>query len=292
MKIVLVGNARAIEQALLVQVLENFPDAQVICLSGRLAECDLFSLRSVESAVPEDVEIAFYFYQAEKPTAYLEQGKCSDYDLLVADNVARTLAARGVRKLMICCPVTSDVQSIFQQYKLPVVSLSGFHSPGTNPAPRSAARENELVAKEVSLPRAVRSIQKWRLPHGWDAVEAKNQYFSWLRVASGSVIRVDQQGDEVFFRLPFVSTPLLHFVPGRPQTDGDLVSLDIRGGLMADKNNVGRFEWRVVSNRRYIVAALHNYAPSLPWPIYRYTQALVHLMVMNCFGAFVVRRSK
>ena len=33
-----------------------------------------------------------------------------------------------------------------------------------------------------------------------------------------------------------------------------------------------------------VIAAVHDFAPRLPWLLYRFTQALVHLLVMRGFG--------
>jgi hypothetical protein len=46
----------------------------------------------------------------------------------------------------------------------------------------------------------------------------------------------------------------------------------------------GRLEFREVLNGTAIIAALHEFIPSLPWNIYRFTQALLHLFVMKCFS--------
>jgi hypothetical protein len=32
-----------------------------------------------------------------------------------------------------------------------------------------------------------------------------------------------------------------------------------------------------------ILAALHDFVPALPWVIYRFSQALIHVWVMNAF---------
>jgi hypothetical protein len=51
----------------------------------------------------------------------------------------------------------------------------------------------------------------------------------------------------------------------------------------------GRFELREVLGRRALLAAIHDYQPALPWPIYAATQARVHLAVMRGFGKHLAR---
>jgi hypothetical protein len=48
-------------------------------------------------------------------------------------------------------------------------------------------------------------------------------------------------------------------------------------------NRRARFEFRDVLNNRFTIAAIHNYAPFLPWYFYSTTQALIHLSVMKAY---------
>jgi hypothetical protein len=56
------------------------------------------------------------------------------------------------------------------------------------------------------------------------------------------------------------------------------------GGLLSGKMDRGRLEFREVLDRRYVMAALHEFRPALPWYIYYWTQAIVHLIVMKAFS--------
>ena len=62
--------------------------------------------------------------------------------------------------------------------------------------------------------------------------------------------------------------------------------LDVTGGLLANvkESTEGRFEFREVFNGKFVIAAIHEFCPRLPWLIYNCSQALVHLMVMRAFG--------
>ena len=46
----------------------------------------------------------------------------------------------------------------------------------------------------------------------------------------------------------------------------------------------GRLEFRRALNGECVIAAVHDFAPQLPWYVYNATQALGHLWVMNSFG--------
>lgn len=62
----------------------------------------------------------------------------------------------------------------------------------------------------------------------------------------------------------------------------------IAGGILARKTlrTTGRprLEFREVLNGTQILVAIHDYLPTLPWPIYNLTQARAHLWVMRCFA--------
>jgi hypothetical protein len=51
----------------------------------------------------------------------------------------------------------------------------------------------------------------------------------------------------------------------------------------------GRFEFREVLDRRWIIAAIHDFRPKLPWSLYNFSQAIVHLWVMRSFGRHLRR---
>jgi hypothetical protein len=44
-----------------------------------------------------------------------------------------------------------------------------------------------------------------------------------------------------------------------------------------------------VFDGKYVIAAIHDFCPSLPWYIYNTTQAVVHLFVMNAFERHLAR---
>ena len=58
-------------------------------------------------------------------------------------------------------------------------------------------------------------------------------------------------------------------------------------GILVKRSNLGWLEFRSVLNDRYLIAAIHEYVPRLPWLFYKYTQAKVHLIVMKQFEKFL-----
>ena len=65
----------------------------------------------------------------------------------------------------------------------------------------------------------------------------------------------------------------------------------IEGGFLArtDGERLGRFEMRLTPDGDGVIAAVHDFRPTLPWYIYEYSQAVVHLAVMKLFGRHLAR---
>ena len=80
----------------------------------------------------------------------------------------------------------------------------------------------------------------------------------------------------------------LTYAPDRSTPDRALFY--VTGGLLADPEGARaagarpRLEFRSVLDGRYLLAAIHDFAPRLPWGLYRFTQAVAHLFVMHRFG--------
>lgn len=131
----------------------------------------------------------------------------------------------------------------------------------------------------------VRSVQRIPLPAGRDALWAAHEYMHWLPDGAGGPIRVeiDHERTCTFFFAGF-SKPLLvlRFAPERSAPDRQLFY--VIGGALARKTERGRLEFRVTPDGTHLLAAIHEYAPRLPWGLYRISQAWVHRWVMWRFG--------
>lgn len=130
----------------------------------------------------------------------------------------------------------------------------------------------------------VRSIQRLYHPKGRDAEWVAAEYFRWLPVLFGFLIRVTVEGDRCTFSFLLKPIRLLVLEKSVERSAPDRQLLYIRGGLLASRKMIrGRLEFREALNGRLILAAIHEFIPALPWPVYRFTQALMHLWVMHRF---------
>lgn len=165
------------------------------------------------------------------------------------------------------------------------------------PDTKREAQVVDLVRERRRLrsARTVRSIQRLPLPPGRDAAWVAREYTAWLPRWVWPWIRVDvdEAGSCRFALRPLGPVLLqLRFDPERSAPDRQLFVID--AGVLVDRRNdatLGRLEFREVLERRFVLAAIHDYTPALPWVLYAATQALVHLWVMWGFRRHLDRVS-
>lgn len=143
-----------------------------------------------------------------------------------------------------------------------------------------------------SLKSDVRSVQRIKLPPGKDATWAGERYLAWLPVFAKPWVRVETGGPDTYHLYLLGSRkPLLEMIYDRVQSTSEFALYRITGGTFATvrEDHHGRLEFLQMPGTNICVVAIHDYVPSLPWYIYKYTQAKVHLGVMYAFGKYVKR---
>jgi uncharacterized protein YbjT (DUF2867 family) len=136
----------------------------------------------------------------------------------------------------------------------------------------------------------VRSVQRATLPIGMSASDAATEYMTWLPRFLSPFVKVSVEGDWITFSLFFSMIKIL-ILKRVDHSTSDFQTFHIKGGLLALKHNKGRLEFREVLNKSSILISIHDFYPSLPWYLYRYTQAVFHLFVMNSFKKHLKRLS-
>ncbi len=108
MKVAIVGASGFVGRALIDHLLDD-PQFSVTALSRnsfsmshpaaplrfRWIGCDLQNLKDLEDALTEQ-DVAIYLVHSMLPTARLNQGSFADFDLILADNFARTARLKGI----------------------------------------------------------------------------------------------------------------------------------------------------------------------------------------------------
>jgi len=158
---------------------------------------------------------------------------------------------------------------------------------------------NALTEKSPALPKrhygekaknTVRSVQRLSNPAQKSAAWVAEVYPDWLSERFTFFLKAEKQNEKICFKL-FGKTLLeLSFVEERSDQKRRLFF--ITGGLLAKRVNYGWLEFRSVLENRYVIAAIHEFVPRLPWYLYRLSQALIHLVVMTWFGKFLAKQKK
>ena len=137
---------------------------------------------------------------------------------------------------------------------------------------------------------SVRSVQRVTTLFRSDVKTIANIYFKWLSNFVRPIITVENEGFLYSIKLIYVKRPLLVFEYSSARSFEDRELFYIRSGLLVGKNTRARIEFRNIYQGLYKIIAIHDYNPSLPWYIYKYTQALLHLFVMRSFGNYLIRK--
>ena len=131
----------------------------------------------------------------------------------------------------------------------------------------------------------VRSVQRLANPANKSVEWVANAYPRWLPTFLKFVLTAKEEHGEISFRLFGFKLLVIKYMEER--SDDQRRLFFIVGGALSKRGDHGWLEFRSVLGNRYIIAAIHEFVPSLPWIIYRYTQAVMHLIVMNRFNRFL-----
>ncbi|AUN97059.1 hypothetical protein DOM21_16400 [Bacteriovorax stolpii] len=143
--------------------------------------------------------------------------------------------------------------------------------------------------------RFVRSVQRLPVPSFMNAQDAALEYMKWLPQVFSPLIKVQVEDDLVDFSLFHHRIVLLKLKYSKERSTLNRALFYIVGGSLVRFNEKSRLEFREtlpVKGKRYIITAIHDFEPSLPWIIYIITQALVHLEVMRAFGRHLEKKSQ
>jgi hypothetical protein len=134
------------------------------------------------------------------------------------------------------------------------------------------------------------SVQRLSLPQGKDCEWVADTYMRWLPKYFKFVVSVSVRDFTCTFKLLGLIKLLVLELSSERSFQGRKLFYITGGILNKDTGLRGRLEFRASPNKKNIIAAIFDFRPSLPWFIYRYSQALVHLYVMRRFGEYLRRR--
>lgn len=131
----------------------------------------------------------------------------------------------------------------------------------------------------------VRSVQRLPNPMGHTATYVARIYQRWLPILFRTLINVHSEGDLSSFRIGSTTLLQLQFIPDRSDDDRQLFY--INGGRLVRRKDYGWLEFRRVLNGEFVISAIHEFVPALPWYLYVMTQARAHTIVMDRFGQYL-----
>ena len=142
----------------------------------------------------------------------------------------------------------------------------------------------EFYARKIKE-NTVRSVQRIANPSNRTTDFIARIYPIWLTKRFADLIKANYDGK--FIKFSFFSLLLLELKVIKSRSDDNRKLFYITGGWLVKRTSLGWLEFRSVLNNEYMIAGIHEYVPSLPWYIYKYTQAKLHLIVMKRFEKFL-----
>lgn len=159
-------------------------------------------------------------------------------------------------------------------------------------APELSGERKSFVKKDHHF---VRSVQRLPIPKNMNAKDVAEEYMKWLPKAFSPFIVVKVEKEIIEFSLFHQRLVLLKLKYSNERSTPNRALFYIVGGELVHVNEKSRFEFREtlpVNGKRFVLTAIHDFQPALPWPIYVVTQALVHLQVMRAFGRHLQKKSR
>ncbi len=136
----------------------------------------------------------------------------------------------------------------------------------------------------------VRSVQRLPNPARKSVNWISKTYPRWLQNSFKYLIKTKEEDNRLQFRLFRIKLLELELIENR--SDEKRRIFFIVGGRLAKRTDHGWLEFRSVLDNKFVIAAIHEFVPRLPWTIYKYTQALAHLFIMNRFGNYLAKKVK
>ncbi|TDQ18777.1 uncharacterized protein YbjT (DUF2867 family) [Algoriphagus boseongensis] len=147
--------------------------------------------------------------------------------------------------------------------------------------------------KKKGVKNTVRSIQRIPNFNQNSALWVAKRYKIWLPSYFRFLIRgISSSTGDIGFYLLWFKKPMLQLTLIPDRSDHQRQLFYITGGWLVKRFDYGWLEFREVLDSRYILTAIHEFVPRLPWIIYINTQARMHLWVMNSFRKYLEKKSE
>ncbi|MCK1977199.1 hypothetical protein LNK15_09035 [Jeotgalicoccus huakuii] len=236
---------------------------------------DLFILPDVEDAL-SGMDIVIFYEDPIMRLNRLTQGKFSDLYMLIADNIARASMVNEIEQIIYIADELSDGS---------ILSVLGSYGTPVNETQTPIRRYGKNLNYRIKDYNSVRSVQRAPMPSGWTIENIAWYYFGWLDEIVYNFVNTVIENKTVYIHLLDNPSPVLILKLNEESSTEDIIIFEIIGGKL--RKNIAkktqRFEFRKLAVTDEFIMALHDYEPSLPWPIYKLTQAPIHLLVSRIY---------
>ena len=236
---------------------------------------DLFILPDVEDAL-SGIDIVIFYEDPIMRLNRLTQGKFSDLYMLIADNIARASKVNEIEQIIYIADELSDGS---------ILSVLGSYGTPVNETQTPIRRYGKNLNYRIKDYNSVRSVQRAPMPAGWTIENIAWYYFGWLDEIVYNFVNTVIENKTVYIHLLDNPSPVLILKLNEESSTEDIIIFEIIGGKL--RKNIAkktqRFEFRKLAVTDEFIMALHDYEPSLPWPIYKLTQAPIHLLVSRIY---------
>lgn len=134
----------------------------------------------------------------------------------------------------------------------------------------------------------VRSIQRLETLYRYNAEEVAKLYFKWVGCTLPFFsIKYGENKVSIFFK--GIRTPLLALEKDIQASSTAYCLYYVRKGLLSKGRGRGRLIFRTIIGGRNTMVEIHEFVPCLPWFIYKYTQAVAHVITIKMFNRYLLR---
>ncbi|WP_035785148.1 NAD-dependent epimerase/dehydratase family protein [Jeotgalicoccus psychrophilus] len=236
---------------------------------------DLFILPEVEEAL-KNIDVVIFFEDPIMRLNRLTQGKFYDLYLLIADNIARAAATNNVEQIIYIADELSDGS---------IVSILGAYGTNVKETDTPIRRYGKNLTYKTKDYNSVRSVQRAPLPPGWTVENVAWYYFGWLDEIIYDFVNTKIENNTISIYVLDKPKPVLELKFNDELSEDDIVLFEITGGSLKKRstNKAQRFEFRKLPDRDEFIMALHDFEPSLPWLVFKMTQAPIQALVSRIY---------
>ena len=152
--------------------------------------------------------------------------------------------------------------------------------------------QKKEVKTKIIHPNTVRSIQRLPSVPSMNCDEIAREFENWMPNTFWGLIKVHADEGFVKVSLRGVSRPLLILKPILSKPDQRRTKYHIVGGLLSKRSDCGWLEFRQIADKKFTLVSINEFVPTLPWYVYRFTQAVLHKWTMTSFAQHLERSLK